>query len=178
MKKSNDFKKILMVLSTSAVAIFILHYIMYEDMKAKNEKISNLQYDLSILSDKQDYLILTDRALENLAIDLDKAQASIVPKGGDIKFIENIEALARSNGLTIEIDSLGLEDKSLPSPDLTVLHLEAKTEGSWLGTYTFLAEVESLPFKIKVGRSSMVRIGGSGPSIWDNTLSISVLKYK
>lgn len=181
MKNSQDFKKILAVLSISALAIFALHYFTYVDIKTKNESISGLQYDLSTKASKQDYLISTERSLDKFAVELGLAQSSVVSKEEEIKFIEKIESIARNNGLTIDISSLALTSEELPSPDLIVLKIQVTTNGSWRGHYMFLAEVESLPLKLKVSRSSLVRTG-VGINLtdggWSNNIDISVLKYK
>lgn len=181
MKTNIGFKKTLSVLSLLALVIAVSYYFIYQDIRSKNERISKLQYDLSTQSTKQDYLISTEKAIQSLEVDLDKAQSSIVSKEAEIEFIEKIETLARSNGLAIEIESLVLKNQDLPSPDLTVLNVKAKTRGTWAGTYLFLAQLESLPYKLKIGRSSMIRVGagsqGSGAT-WDSNVEIGVLKYK
>lgn len=188
MKKIKDFKKILIILSISAIAIFVLHYVMYKDIKFKNEKISNLQYDLSVLSEKQDYIIAADRTFQKLKGDLVIASNSVVLKEEDVKFIENIESIARRNGLTIEIESIVLENQKLPSSDLVVMNIKAKTVGGWSGSYNFLAELESLPIKVKIKRSSLINSSADSKiegqeavvsnGLWKSTIDISVLKYK
>lgn len=180
MKDSKDFKKILAVLGVVALGIFALHYWMYTDIKSKSQNISSLEYDLSTRSSKQDYLIATDRALNNLETSLDVFNDSIVLKDDDISFIERVESIARSYGLTIEIQSLTIKPQDLPSQDLTTLNVKAKTVGSWRANYMFLVELENLPIKLKIGKSSLVRVSSEASSgvVWSNDIDITVLKYK
>lgn len=181
MKDSQNFKKILLLLFLSALVLIALHYFMYGDIKKKNESISSLQYDLSTKASKQDYLIATERSLDKFAVEIAHAQDSAVPKEEEIKFIEKIESIAKNNGLAIEIKSLILKNEELPSLDLTILKVQTKTTGSWKGTYMFIAEIESLPVKLKIGRTSMILIEAGKaqtPSVWSNDIDISVLKYK
>ena len=109
----------------------------------------------------------------------------MVSVDGDVKFIENLESLARENGLSIDIDSLNFEDntKLLPN-NMTIFRVRAKTSGNFFGTYKFLSLVESLPFKVKIQNFTLSTASEEGvlnvkkSNIWQSKFEISVLKYK
>ena len=189
MQGSKSLKTILVLLSLAVLAMFVVYYFAYQDIKSKNENISNLTSDLLQESNKQDYLISTQKAMQSISPDLALVNNSIISKDGDVDFIGNLESIARGDGLTIEISSLVFDNNPVVPSDLTgILKIDAKVNGSWLATYTFLSQMESSPFKIKIDRFNFVnttdptlseskRAALSG-SAWQSDFEIDVLKYK
>ena len=113
----------------------------------------------------------------------------MVPNSGDVQFIENLESVARNSGLSIDIDSLLLEnDPKATQTTITVLRIKVKTKGSWSNTYKFISELESLPYKIKINsvllsKTSEDLASKDGKKItsksqWSASIDIGVLKYK
>jgi hypothetical protein len=137
----------------------------------------------------QQYMISLERTIQNADPDIIRINNSIIAKDGDVEFIETLEQMAKTNGLSVSIDSLTLENNPiLAGSNVTILRIKAKTQGSWLGTYTFLSELESLPLKIKVDKFGFANGGSdtqtpSGKSakatvVWQSIFEIVVLKYK
>ncbi len=179
----------LIMLGVVTLGVLSSYYFIYRDIKSKNEHISSLIQQLDFQSSRQEYLVSTQRMIENLNSDMTKINDSIVSKDGDVEFIENLENRAKNKGLTINIESLNVEDDpTSTASSITKLKLSAKTKGSWDGTYTFLSELESLPFKIKIEKFSIVNESRSevldgkqtytySPD-WKTSFEIVVLKYK
>lgn len=187
MFNQKSFKQILVILCIIAAAFFVAYYFLYEDVKGKNEHISSLVQDLDFQSSRQEYLISTQRMIQNINSDIDRINNSIVATDGDVKFIEGLEAIARSEGLSVTIDSLGIEDSvALDASGVTNLKLRAKTKGPWSGTYAFISQLESLPYKIKINSFGIQSDGGEttadGKKLsvpqWQSSFEIQVLKYK
>ena len=188
MYKSASFKKILITLSIIILIIFASYHFIFLDIKSKNENISLLSQELASQSNKQDYLISTQKMLESINSDITNINKSIVAKGGDVAFIENLESIAKSNGLVINIDTLVFEDeKKLSSAGLTVFKIRAKTRGTWAGTYGLLSQLESLPFKIKINKFAVLAETSDtfdakklkpANVMWQGSFEIVVLKYK
>ncbi len=184
--RSKSFKIVIFLLGFVILTFFICHYFLYKDIKTRNEHASLLEHELSLEEGKQEYLSLTDRLLQNIQSDIDNINNSIIPADGDIHFIEDLEILAKNNGLKIDIDSLIIEeDSSLSSSKATTLKIKAKTSGPWSGTYAFLANLESLPIKIKLNGFSLAAAQSdtgdgkkSSASIWQSSFEIVLLKYK
>ena len=186
MNNGKSYKRILIILGFSVVGFFIAYYLLFRDIRLKNEHISILQSDLSLQTDKQGYLISAEKILHDTAPDIMRINNSIISTDGDVAFIENLESIAHDGGLTIGIDSLSFEDNpKFSSSGITIFKIKAKTDGSWIGTYKFLKQIESLPFKIKIekfaftnGINSGSDAGKIGRNNWQSAFEISVLKYK
>jgi len=182
-------KIILLTQSVLVVVIFGLCYLVYQDIKYKNENHHTLSHSLLFQNDKLAYLVSTQKAIDNISSDIVRIDSSVVSKEGEVDFIENLESIARENGLSIEIDSLVFEDKGDGSSNpINVLKIKAKTKGSWRGSYVFLSRLESSPFKIKIDKFSLINNGTEIPisdkkvgvpsGDWQSTFEIAVLKYK
>jgi len=183
-------KKIAIILGVIVLGIFALYYFIFIDIKNRNEHASVLLHDVNAEIAKQEYIVSLEHTIESLTPDLDRVNSSVIAKDGDVKFIEDLETMAKSNGLKITIDSLMLENNNptLVGSGLTVLRVKAKTEGNWSGTYTFLSELESLPLKIKIDKFGFASLGGDVPAdgkkpvktnkVWQSILEIIVLKHK
>lgn len=186
MTKQSSHKKILSILSLVVALLFVGYYFLYKDIKTKNQKISYLENEISLQSGRQEYLVSTEKLIESLSADISDIDTSIVAKDADVNFIENLEAIAKNNNLSIDIDSLGIED--LPgqkSNDISTLKVRARATGPWKGTYAFFAELESLPFKVKINKYSLSNVSSDTGvdakkvgQIWQSTFEIVVLKYK
>jgi hypothetical protein len=172
-----------------AIAIFVVCYFVYGDIKNKNENYNFILHDLSFQNDKQDYLASKLKTVENISAEINAIDNSIVSKNDEVGFIESLESLARENGLSIEISSLTLDNSaSLASSTMNILNVKAKTSGSWLGNYTFLSRLESLPFKVKINMVGLTNsssgavsdVNNSNPSndTWQSVFDIGVLEYK
>ena len=104
---------------------------------------------------------------------------SIVQKNEDIKFIEDIERIARNNGVDIKIDDLSFRDNlSVKLSEFTMLNARVTIDGSWNGIYSFLFELESLPFKIKIDKFVFIHGDIEASNKWQGVFEIGVLKYK
>lgn len=188
MNQASFLKKVIAFLSLVSLALFGAIYFVYQEIKIKNEKVSSVEQDLSQKSTRYDYLLSTKKLIENIELDIKKIDNSVVGKSGDVAFIEDLELLAKSNGLKIEIESLNLEnDSKNASSTITTLKVKAKTEGDWVGMYSFVSEIESLPIKIKINRFALITEGELTSSQakpvdqnknWQGSFEISVLKYK
>ena len=187
MYNDKSLKTILAILTLLVIGMFVVYYFVYDDIKSKNERVSSLQNDLSQEKNKQDYLISTQKVLQSIDPDVTRIKNSVIPKDGDVKFIGDLESLARGDGLTIDISSLLIDDNpENTSNSIDVLKIDAKIKGPWLATYTFLSQLESLPYKVKVNTFDFVNATDvSGPdrvisfnSDWQSVFQINVLKYK
>ncbi len=188
MKDSRHLKKILVMSVIFVVAIWVLTAFVFLGIKNKNEHISDLRNELSFQMTKQQNMISMEQIVEKASPEISLVDNSIIAKDGDVAFIEGLEEIARSNGLSIEIESLNFEDTSLvASSGVTTLKVRANTKGSWPSTYKFLAQVESLTFKVKINNFAFInssdetvfnRKKTSNPLGWQSKFEISVLKYK
>src|SRR3954462_3830186 len=113
MQNKKHLQRIVIFLCVVVLAIFAIHYLVFRDIKAKNEFISSLRHDLSLNTDEKTYLIDTQSTIDNLSSDLSRINSYIITKDGDVAFIEELESVAKQNNLEIDIDSLSLDDNAL-----------------------------------------------------------------
>ena len=189
MKQLQLSKKILIVPGIFIIGFCILYYFVFVDIKNRNERISLLEHELKRETTKSEYITSLEHILVNADSDIARINNSIIPNDGDVEFIENLEKMARENNLLIEINSLVFENNSaFASTSLTLLKINAQTKGDWLGSYTFLNQIESLPIKVKIKRfdftnsiletNSDITKSIKSNSVWQSTFEIFLLKYK
>lgn len=177
-------KRILVTLALFSFGFFLLYYFIFNDIKIRNKHISALEQELSSDLNRRQYVTSLERIVPGGDSNINAINNSIVPSDGDVKFIENLESIGRINGLEFGIDSLSFEDDpSFASSGITALKINARTKGSWPGTYAFLSQIESLPLKIKINnfRLTNVLVNALVPKAgnsWQSTFEIIVLKYK
>src|SRR4051812_8173818 len=103
-------KKIAIILGILVLGIFALYYFLFVDIKTRNERASVLLHDATSEIAKQQYIVSLEHTIENVTPDIARVNASMIASDGDVGFIEDLEAMAKANGLTITIDSLMLEN--------------------------------------------------------------------
>ena len=189
MDQSKLLKKLIGILIVVLLMLFAAIYFVYGDIKSKNEKILQVEHSVNLKSTQYDYLISMQKFIENTKPEIEKINSSIVSSNGDVDFIENLEARARSHNLKIEIESLTLvsSDTKNSSSSISTLKIKAKADGLWSNVYTFISEIESLPYKIKINKFSLSSNANLINSLenttdesknWRANFEISVLKYK
>ena len=180
MNNHKSFKVILAVLTLLVFGMIFVHYFLYRNIKLMNESASILSSQVSLQSEREGYLISTQRAIQNLEPELDKI--NIISKDGDVDFIEGLESLARQNNLSINIDSLVREENKNSGP-VSTLKISLTTKGSWTSTYKFLLAIESLPYKVKINEYSFANelSGDTKPlagNSWQSKFKFDVLEHK
>lgn len=188
MKEKRPYKKILILLIVIVLALFTSFYFVYEDIKARNEHIGQLNQEIASQYKRNNYLLNLQKTLQNTDSDIVRINNSIIPSDGDIKFIEDLEKTAKAYGLSLSINSLVFEDgQGFSSSNIHVFKVRAETNGPWSSTYKFLAQLESMPLKVKVNNFSLSgSVQNSSPesksskvsSVWRSVFDISILKYK
>src|SRR4051812_41886296 len=149
MKTNFSTKYALIVGIVLVLIFFIFHLFLIKDIKERNENISVWEREIALQDRTQGYLISQKRMLENADSDLSKIENSIVPKEGEVKFIQDIEASARRLGMDIEINSITFEENATTTKaNLGILVLKTRVSGTFSATYKFLEEIESLPIKV------------------------------
>ncbi|MFZ2621500.1 MAG: hypothetical protein WAX85_02925 [Minisyncoccia bacterium] len=188
MKTKNTSKNTIIAVTILVVGVFASYYFLFVDIKNRNEHISNIEQDLAHQNENSQYVSSLLETFQNADSDITKINNSIVSSDGDVAFIESLEKMAHDDSLSTTIDSLNFEEiPSFPGSKVVVFRIRVKAKGSWSGIYKFLAQIESLPFKIKI-----INFGLTGPlintesvkntsdsgRIWQSIFEINVLKYK
>ena len=147
-----------------------------------------MQNDINLQDSRQGYLVSMQNILDDLAPDLNNLNNSVVKSGvdGNVEFIEYLESLARENGIDISNDNLSIEDvQGIKNANVSLFKIKSNTKGSWKGTYAFLAQLESLSYRVRINKFSLTNITEKiegetkkQPQQWQTVMEISVLKYK
>lgn len=88
--------------------------------------------------------------------DIDSVNGYFITKDEEVRFIENIESLARENKLEVEISSINIEkDQNIQKDGLEYLVIKVNTRGSWEGTYKFFGLIEMMPYHIFINKFSI-----------------------
>jgi hypothetical protein len=187
MNNKKLLKGILTAIILLEMAFCLLYYFGLNDIRDKNNNIYVLKNNLSSQVEKQRYMSSMEQMIENTDTNITKINTSIIQKGEDVKFIEEIEGIAKDNNLIINIDSLSVEENtSFVSSGLAILKVKANMSGGWAGVYSFLSQIESMPFRIKIDKFAlisnvdqvMVGTKSANSKQWQGIFEISVLKYK
>lgn len=186
MEQTSLFKKILGILSLISIVLFVAIYYVYRDIRIKNETILTVEQDLSSNNTRHEYLTSLQKLFESIEPKINKVENTIIPSGGEVVFIEDLEALARGLNIDITIDSLNLaSDPKVSSSTLSVLKVRAKYSGLWSDMYRFISELESIKHKIKINRITLSNqeelTATRSPNThkkWQGVFEISVLEYK
>ena len=174
MRNRKLLKIVLLVLSLVSIAIFISYYFLYESIKSDNENTSALLSQISIQSKKQAYLASAKDVIDTIKPKITLIDSSVIPKDGDIGFIESLEGMSHGDRLSVTIDSLDEED-NLGSNSVVALKVMLRTNGTWDETYKLLARLEALPYKVKISQYSLVNAGNDA---WQSSFEMRVLKNK
>ena len=191
MYQNKSLKIVLIILCSLVAAVFIACYFIYADIKTKNENYQVVLRDLSFQNQKQEYLAIKFKSIDDMGLDIGMVDNSMVSKDAEVKFIESLEALASEYGLTLDIDSLIYENnQKIASSSLDILRVKTRTKGTWAGSYMFLSRLEAIPIKVKINNFSLLKVSdvvvipligkkqGTPIGVWQGAFEISVLKYK
>lgn len=185
MGELSKFKKISVLLAVPVLLSFIGHYFLFKDLINKNENNTRMLDQIQSESGREVYVSTIKKQLQTLDPEIKKVGKTIVGSNDVISFIEELESIARNNGLSIKNNSISEEVDAKLSSTTVFLKIRSETNGPWSGTYKFLSELESLPYKVRVNSFSMSSgqtTDASGlPSVsgsWLSTFEIKVLKYK
>lgn len=162
------------------IGVYVFIFIKIKDY---NKNIAYLENEVFLQQDKQQKMSLMEDMIEDNREYIDLIENSVIPKGGDVAFIETIENLASQNELVMTIQSLSFEDSNtLDEKGMTFFKVRATTKGSWANTYSFLALLEALPLSIKIENLALIysstEAGGNIRPEWQMSIDMKVLKYK
>jgi hypothetical protein len=187
MKNNKLYKITLSFLVLFVVILCCSYYFVFSDIKNKNSHASELQNNIDLQIRRDQYIMSVDKVVKSANNDIGRVDGSILKNGDEVGFIELLEGLAKKNSLDISIDHLDLDNiSSLADTDMTSLDIKAQTKGDWAGTYSFMNELESLPFVSRVDKFALMSVS-DGPvdskkssfnGQWQIIFEIHVLKQK
>ena len=168
-------KKILGVIVVLNVVVLTAYFYLFSTIKSKNESTSVLENVLGSQISRESELKLVGTSLRETEKERALINSYFVQEGkGEVAgFVEFVESIAKSAGVSLSVSSILLkkqEDFSITEK----MNLGLEVEGSWTDTIYFLELLELLPYKVSFDRSYIEKIEDS--SLWGSTFNISVLK--
>jgi len=181
---SKSFSKKIITIYSILILIFVGIYIfIFIKIKDYNQNIAYLENEIFLQQDKQQKMSLMNNMIEENKDYIDLVENSVIPKDGNVPFIETIESLASENNLVMTIQSLSFEDsEGLNDKGMTLFKIRSTTKGSWANTYSFLALLEALPLSLKIENLALIysstELAGNIRPEWQMSIDMKVLKYK
>lgn len=171
-------KQLLVLMSVVVVAALAIYIGLFLYIRNANQEIAELTsaIDQQLLTESR--LRSVESIMEDTEEEQEKLEGYFVGQDDIVGFIETIESLAGTVGLTIEITSVDVEEVG-ESEAYQFLKLRFDTEGLWGETTHFLALLEALPNAITIHRAVFnSKLEGEGASEWDGLFSIDVAMLK
>lgn len=170
-------KKILILIIICNLAALVGYYFLFQYIKTQTEAASLLTSTIDLGQQTNSNL----NSLRFIVKDTEDKRLQLLtfllPGDAEVSFIGQIENLAKNSGLGVKINSVssvaGDTDKT------KTLQMQTETTGSWNNIMYFLNQIENLPFKINIQRSTInkpVVIGKPTDSAWTATIDISVIE--
>lgn len=107
-------------------------------------------------------------------------QAYFVAPQGTVDFINFVESIGKTSGVTLEIENLGEVGKE--SNDFSeILTIETTITGSFRGVFYFLSLLENAPYQIEILAANIERQGEDPKEknqTWQGRITFHVLKIK
>jgi Tfp pilus assembly protein PilO len=188
MKKLFSIKGILCLLILLTILLFVAIFALFQNIKNEDENASQTQNEINLSEKQNQYSVSLRESLQNSNSNIAKVSGSILSSDGDVAFIEQLENVAKENGVSITIDSLSVENiPNITSNNLTSFKIRAEAEGDWNGMMAFLTKLESLPYvarveKLDLANSSDNPLSQTTPATsaqsWQSVFEIRVLQYK
>ncbi|MFH0804312.1 MAG: hypothetical protein V1896_01800 [Candidatus Zambryskibacteria bacterium] len=97
-----------------------------------------------------------------------------IQKGDEVKFIEEIEGVARASSVKFEINSIDVKASQGDSfkEDVSV---KMKTEGSWKNTLSFIDKLRKMPFGVLIEK---INLDADAPGNWSGSIEFIIFREK
>lgn len=154
---SRNSKSLLILSFVVLVALLaVLAFVLY-DIRTKNLETSELLEKTNGVAESE-ILAQTVRIARNSApLELTAFDTFVFSGEKLVPFIENIEEIGRSLGLTTEIASVNRVpgDKKASEPD--TVHLVIESDGPWTSIFTFVRTFENYPHHVMIDDMNLSR---------------------
>ncbi|MFC1802020.1 hypothetical protein ACFLY7_01085 [Patescibacteria group bacterium] len=186
----NYYKRIFLImlfLNMLAIAGYTLFLI---EIQGKSQNIASILGKMRTQNEKDVELKIIDRNLRETKVDRARINKYFISEDGQegvVGFIEDIEGLSESIGLSIDVNSLVLREKEgiqiskkrIQKSSLDILRLNFSISGSWNKVVKFLGMLELVPVKINLSKAYFEKSTREDEvEIWNGRFEIDVLKLR
>lgn len=185
-KLGKVWKVLLLAVFWSCIVVGVYAF-MFDQIAKKSEHISVLNGEVDSLTSQSSTIKLAKESISQTVDLRTQVDGYFIAKEGEVSFLNSIQALAGTMGLSPE---LTVDIKPLEStPDVfEELHLGVTVEGLWTDVVRFEALLELLPYKVVVNEVALTKNSETvqadpkksviAKSAWRGDFKISVLKFK
>lgn len=119
----------------------------------------------------------TKKQINQFKEEISTLDSFFVFPGEEAYFAEDIESIAKSHGVEVEIGSISLKPSPAADDFKEIIILDMKYEGSFSQVTRFLKSLESMPKAVRVDDLS-ISSSQETTSLWSGTASIYAYKLK
>ncbi|MEK7635119.1 MAG: hypothetical protein AAB446_01665 [Patescibacteria group bacterium] len=155
----------------SVILYFVGVFVVFVEMK----KLENLYNDTESQFSKEEKFRVIKSVADVNQETINKLRSFFIQKGDEVKFIEQIETIAKNAGIKFEIESIDVKTGQENSVFKEDIEVKMSMEGSWESALSFLNKLEKLPFGASV---SGVSLNSSGLGTWSGSIKFIIFREK
>lgn len=146
--------KVIGLVITTALFSVILYFSGLFFVLNKIKKVEDFYHGTESESSKEERFLAIKSIAEANKEPIQILRDFFIKKGDEVKFIEQIEAVARASDIKFEIASIDVKANQTNSfkEDVSV---KMKVEGSWGGIVSFLDKLKKMPFGVLIERINL-----------------------
>lgn len=170
---------ITIILLPTLLLLIMLSFLLYNSLQKAEVKVSTLKNSIRESEARNTELDLIKINLKNTLENFQMLDALFVKHDEVADFLQEVENLAKSTGLSVKIIGVSKKDISKVSSNKEYLLVTASTRGDFQNTIKFMRLLELLPRKIGLDKVILKGAEGEkGESIWDFQMSFYLIKEK
>ena len=170
---------VVIILLSSLIILTGLSFFLYSSLQKAEEKVSTLKNSIRESEARNTELDLIKINLKNTLENFQMLDALFVKHEEVADFLQEVEILAKSTGLSIKIIGVSKKDIAGISSNKEYLLVTASTQGDFKNTMKFMRLLELLPRKIGFDKVILKsEKGEKGESVWEFQMSFYLIKEK
>ena len=170
---------VVIILLSSLIILTGLSFFLYSSLQKAEEKVSTLKNSIRESEARNTELDLIKINLKNTLENFQMLDALFVKHEEVADFLQEVEILAKSTGLSIKIIGVSKKDIAGISSNKEYLFVTASTQGDFKNTMKFMRLLELLPRKIGFDKVILKsEKGEKGESVWEFQMSFYLIKEK
>jgi len=163
----NKIKKTLNIMLLLAILLWGSFAVLWWQFGNMQEKIVQLSQEAFVESQKNTSSLAVRNALNNAEGDIKKIESYVVTEDGVVDFIQFVESLADSAGVSLDVNQVSFEDE-----EKRLLSIHMVSEGSWQETFHFVSLLENIPYRAQFERLNLLF---QGESNWRGDYRVNVV---
>ena len=168
--KNRVIKSIATLALLSVTIYFVSLVVVFKEIKKIESFYSNTESE----SFKEQKFWMIKSILEANNESIVSLKNFLIQKGDEVKFIEQIEEVAKTSGITSEIISIDVKSNEADSFKENI-NLKVGVEGSWMNLMTFIDKLEKMSFGVLIEN---VNLDTETPGNWTGFIEFVIFREK